>query len=149
MAHGSPRTRLLALLALAVLPWTVILVGSAFTFAFPFAFVTTGPLSTVWLWDLLRFGGGLPRSPLLLPLAALLYVLAVVSALGGVRGREDPRLTAGLLVLAGVAHLGVAWSVLHRLAYTPVPAGVVVVFGVAWWFYWPDLRALLLAPVSE
>lgn len=148
MAHSSPRRRLLALLVLAVVPWTVVFVGDQVTLFFPFGVVNTDPLAFVDLPTWFAGGGALPRNPELLPLSYLFHLGALLSALAGLWGREPPRLTAGLLVLAAVAHLGVAYSVLHRIAYLPVPVGPVLALAAAWWFYWPDLRTVLFAPVN-
>lgn len=147
MARSTPAHRLVALSLLTVVPWTLLLVGGdPTTLVFPLAFLSVESVTVLWLWEILRLGGGLPRNPLLLPLSAVLYLGALASAAVGLADREDPRLTAGLLVLAGLSHLGVAYSLVHRLRYTPIPAGVMLVFVAAWWFYWPELRALALAP---
>lgn len=148
MAHSTPRRRLLVLLALGVVPWTVVSVGSELTLFFPFGVLNTNPLELVFLAEWFADGGRLPRNPELLPLSYLFYLGALLSALAGPWGREPPRLTAGLLVLAGVAHLGVSYSVLHRVAYTPVPVGPFVLTTVVWWLYWSDVRAVLFAPID-
>lgn len=147
--HSTPRRRLATLVALAFVPWTVILIYGEVTLVFPFGFFNTNPPALVDLYTLLSAGGGLPRNPELLPASALLYGGALLSAAAALADREDPRLTAGLLVLAGVAHLGVAYSVVHRLRYTPLPVGALLLFVAAWWFYWPSLRALVLAPIGD
>ena len=148
MAHSTPRRRLLVLLALGAVPWTVVFVGRELTLFLPFGVLNTNPLELVFLADWFAGGGRLPRNPELLPLSYLFYLGALLSALTGLWGREPPRLTAGLLVLAGVTHLGVSYSVLHRVAYLPVPVGPVLALLAAWWFYWPDLRTVLFAPVA-
>jgi uncharacterized protein (TIGR04206 family) len=146
--HSTPGRRLVALVALAFVPWTVILIYGEVTLVFPFGFFNTNPPALVDLYTLLAAGGGLPRNPELLPASTLLYAGALVSAAAALVDREDPRLTAGLLVLAGIAHLGVAYAVVHRLRYTPIPFGALLLLVAAWWFYWPSLRALVLAPID-
>ena len=147
---GTPRRRLLVVAALGLLPWTVILVGGELTLVFPFGFFNTNPPELVDIYTFLFVAGGrLPRNPQLLPLSILFYLGALGSAAAGLVDREDPRLTAGLLVLAGVAHLGVAYSVSHRIRYTPVPFGALGMLAVAWWYYWPSLRATVMAPVRD
>ncbi|TSD15755.1 TIGR04206 family protein [Haloglomus irregulare] len=147
--HAGPRRRFGAILSLAFVPWTVISIYSEWTLVFPFGFFNTSPPQLVDLYTMLFVaGGGLPRNPGLLPLSVLFYLLALGSAAVALGDREDPRLTAGLLVLAGVAHLGVAYSVSHRLYYTPVPFGALLMLVVAWWYYWPSLRATVMAPVE-
>jgi uncharacterized protein (TIGR04206 family) len=149
MAHSTARRRLLTLLALAVVPWTVVFIGSELTLFFPFGVLNTNPLELVDVYSWFAGGGRLPRSPDLLPLSYVFYTLALASVAAGLLGREPRRLTAGLLVLAGVSHLGVSYSVLHRLRYTPVPVGALLLVAAAWWFYWPDLRSVLFAPGGD
>jgi uncharacterized protein (TIGR04206 family) len=150
LVHGTARRRLAVIAALAVVPWTVILIYGEATLVFPWGFLNTNPVELIDTYTLLVVaGGGLPRNPQLLPLSILFWAVALASAAAGLVGREDPRFTAGLLVLSGVSHLGVAYAFSHRLAYTPVPFGAVLMFVVAWWYYWPSLRATLLAPVSD
>ncbi|WP_435197243.1 TIGR04206 family protein [Natronomonas sp. EA1] len=155
MAHGSPRRRLLAILLLGLLPWTVLFIGrDVVSFVFlpgllDYNPAVTPPLRGVPVWELFAAGGGLPRNPEAWPASALLYLLSLASACAGVLGREDPRLTGGALALAGVAHLLVSGAFLHRLAYTPVPIGPVCALALAWWYYWSDVRALVLAPLPE
>lgn len=148
--RGTPRRRLAAVAALAVVPWTVIRIHGELTLVFPWGFLNTNPVELIDTYTLLVVaGGGLPRNPELLPLSILFYAVALGSAAAALVDREDPRLTAGLLVLAGVAHLGVAHAFSHRLNYTPIPFGALLMPAVAWWYYWLSLRALLLAPVPE
>jgi uncharacterized protein (TIGR04206 family) len=146
MTHSTARQRLLTLLALAVVPWTVVFIRGEVTLFFPFGVVNTNPLAFADILTLFSRGWGLPRNPDLLPLSYVFYTLALASAVAGLFDREPTRLTAGLLVLAGLTHLGVAYSVVHRLGYTPVPFGAVLLVAAAWWFYWPDLRSVLFAP---
>lgn len=134
MARATPHHRLAVLLALALVPWTVILVGDTVTLVFPFGFVQVDPPGLVPLPELLARGGGLPRNPALLPASVALYVGALASATAALVDREDPRVTGGLLAFAGLAHHGVAYSVLHRVAYTPVPLGALLLLACAWWY---------------
>jgi len=138
MARATPRRRLAAVLALGLVPWTVILIRDQATLVFAFGLLNTSPVELVWLTEFLALGGRLPRTPELLLASVALYAGAIASAAGGVAGREDPRLTGGLLALAGVAHLGVSYSVLHRIAYTPLPVGALLLVACAWWYYWPE-----------
>ncbi|WP_255150268.1 TIGR04206 family protein [Halorarius halobius] len=154
-ARGSPRRRLAALVALAAVPWTLFLVaGGRATAVLPFLVVDYNPAldPTIRFVPVYRFflaGGGLPRNPQLWPASVLLYLVALASgAAGALLDREDARVTAGALVLSGVAHLGVTFAFSHRLTWTPLPVGLVAVFGVAWWYYWPALRAAVLAPIE-
>ena len=144
------------LLALLVVPWTLFLIdGGRATAVFPLFVLDYNPAldPAVRFVPVYRFflsGGGLPRNPGLWPASILLFLVAVVSAASGVLfDREDERLTAGSLLFAGLAHLGVGYAFSHRVTWTPLPVGVVVVFAVGWWFYWPALREALLAPVAD
>jgi uncharacterized protein (TIGR04206 family) len=148
--HGSPRRRLAVIAALAVVPWTVILIYGEVTLVFPFGFFNTNPPELIDIYRLLIVAkGGLPRNPELLPVSIILWAVALASAAAGLVGHEDPRFTAGILVLAGLSHFGVAYAFSHRLAYTPVPFGAVLMLVVAWWYYWPSLRATMMAPMAD
>ena len=156
LAHSTPRRRLAALLVLFAVPWTLFLIdGGRATAVFPLFVLDYNPTldSAVRFVPVYRFflsGGGLPRNPELWPASILLYFVAVASAASGALfDREDVRLTAGALVFAGLAHLGVSYAFSHRVTWTPLPLGVVFVFAVGWWFYWPALREALLAPVAD
>lgn len=157
-ARGTPRRRLAVLLVLLVVPWTVILVGDEVaTLVFLPALVNYlggagagASVHVVPLWELFAAGGGLPRNAELLPVSVLLYVAGLASAASGaLRGREDARVTASLLLLSAAAHLGVAYAFLHRRAYAPVPVAPVVLPVVVWWYYGSAVRDALLAPVGD
>jgi uncharacterized protein (TIGR04206 family) len=150
VAHSTPGRRLLALLAVAVVPWTVVFIGNEVTLLFPFGVFNSNPPQLMDLYTLLSFGWRLPRNPELVPLSYTFYALALVSvAVGAVRDAEPERLTAGLLVLAGVTHVGVAYSVAYRLQWTPVPVGSLLLLAAAWWFYWDDLQTLVVSPRGD
>ena len=141
----STRSRrgLLAVAALAAVPWSlqVFSVGDA-TFLFVWGLVNTNPLQLTTLTDFLfRYTAGLPNYILAWPLGAVLWLCALASAaVGAVSGREDPRVTGGLLVLAGVTQVSVAFGFSvqpNRVAY---PTGTLALWLVAWWLYWPRVR---------
>jgi uncharacterized protein (TIGR04206 family) len=137
---SAPR-RLSLLLALALVPWTMVL-GGVLTLVFPFGLVNTTPLHLTSLLDYLRFTGGFAALPGFLrawPTSVLLYLGALASAFGGVFGHEDRRVTGGLLALTGITHLGLAvgFSRVGRLA---VPVAPVLALALAWWLYWPAVR---------
>jgi len=146
MTSSTAAVRLLVLLLAGILPWTVVVIaGRGATAMFPFGLLDLNPAVDptarfLPLPDLLRYDGGLPRTPELLPASVVFYLGALASATAGLLGREDPRLTAGLVVLAGLAHLGVSYAFLHRPGYTAVPFGAVVLIALAWWVYRSDLR---------
>jgi uncharacterized protein (TIGR04206 family) len=138
----AARRDLVALLALAAVPWSVqVFVVGEFTFLFPWGLFNTNPLHVTTIWDFLfRYTVGLPNYILAWPLGVVLWLAAVASAaLGAAIGREDPRVTAGLLVLAGVTQLSVAVSFSVQPTRTAYPTGTVALWAVAWWRYWPRI----------
>ena len=133
--------RLLLVVAFAFVPWTVIL-GPARTFVFPFGLFSDDPWFLVPVHDYLRLSayGRFAYIDAWL-IGAGLYLVAVLSALVGVLGVEDRRLTGGLLALAGVSQFPLAAGFSRRLGYVAVPVGSVLLIVAAWWLYWPDVRA--------
>jgi len=88
---------------------------------------------------------GLPRSLVGWPVATLLWFLALASGVSGLTiGREDPRVTGGLLVLAGLSLLPVARSVGRPPGVLVVPVGAVALWVVAWWKYGHALRRIAI-----
>ena len=142
-AASTPCT-LAALLALLAVPWSIqtFAVGDV-TFLFPWGLLNTSPLQVTDLHVFLfEHTVGLPGFILAWPMSVLLYATAVGSAaLGVARGREDPRVTGGLLVLAGVAQLSVAWGFSIQPGRIAYPTGTVALWGAAWW-YWSRVRRL-------
>jgi uncharacterized protein (TIGR04206 family) len=139
---APPRRRLLALLALGIVPWTVVVEGDV-TLLFPFGLVNADPLHLTPLDDYLRFVRGfaaLPEHLRAWPVSVGCYLAALASALGGVAWREDPRVTGGLVVLVGLSHAGVAIGLSRGIGRIAFPIGPVLALGVAWWLYWPAVR---------
>lgn len=149
MAYSTPWRRLLAVALLAAVPWTVVLVGGEYTALFAFGLFNTNPPQLVTLYAyLFRFTAGpatLPEYLVAWPTSFLLYCGALASALGGVLGREDRRVTAGLLIFAGLAQLSVALGLSRVTGRLAIPLGTACLWVLAWWFYWPDLRGTVLA----
>jgi uncharacterized protein (TIGR04206 family) len=149
MAYSTPRRRLLAVALLVAVPWTVISIGEEYTLVFAFGLFNTNPPQLVTLYDyLFRFTAGpttLPEYLLAWPTSLLLYCGALASALGGVFGREDRRVTAGLLVFAGLSQVSVALGLSRITGRLAIPLGTGCLWLLAWWFYWPDLRETLPA----
>jgi uncharacterized protein (TIGR04206 family) len=142
---SSTRRTLLALLSLLFLPWSlqVFAAGDA-TFLFAWGLVNTNPLSVTTLFDFLFvYTRGLPEYILAWPLSVAFYAAAVASAVVGWRvDREDPRVTGGLLVLAGIAQLRLAWGFSLQPGRIAWPIGTVALLAVAWWYYWPRVRTM-------
>ncbi|MFC6836014.1 TIGR04206 family protein [Halomarina ordinaria] len=140
-APASPVRRLLVLLALGVVPWTVVLVAGEATLVFPFGLVNTAPLHLTTLPDFLTFtGGGVPTFLQSWVVGAVLYCCALASAAVGTVWREDPRLTGGLLALAAVTQFPLVLGFAQRLGYTALPVGTLLLLLAAWWLYWPAVR---------
>ena len=138
------RRRRLVLLALFFVPWTVLVLGGEFTLVFLFGLANTNPPTITNLYEyLFRFTGGFAALPAYLqswPVSVLLYLGSLASAIGGLFGREDPRVTGGFLALAGVSHIGLATGLSRGVGGLVVPLGPVLALAVAWWLYWPLVR---------
>ncbi|SEO38493.1 TIGR04206 family protein [Halogranum amylolyticum] len=137
---SGTRRRLLAVLVLAVVPWSVqTFVGGGATFVFPWGLLTVDPLHVTTLADFLLFTQGLPDYILAWPLGVACYLVAVGSvAVGAATGREDARLTAVALVLAGVTQLELARGFSTQPGRVAWPLGALLLWGVAWYVYrWP------------
>ena len=144
---GTPTRRFLAVLALVALPWTVLVLAGEFAFVLAVGLVNTNPLHLTTLPDyVFRFTGpggfaGLPASLQAWPVSVACYLGALGSALGGLFGREDPRLTAGLLVLVGLGQGSLALGLSRRVGQTALPLGAFAAWVLAWWYYWPAITA--------
>ena len=143
MSRLSTPAALLAVCGLAAIPWVGISNAAGdLTFVMSWGVLNTNPWYTLWVLEYLGATQGLetlPRSMQLWPIALGFYIGAVVSAASGVVvEREDPRITAGLLVLSAVGSLFV-WQG-YRGVSGAVPLGAVATAVVVWWFYWPAVR---------
>jgi uncharacterized protein (TIGR04206 family) len=126
-------------LALLAVPWSVqTFAGPRLPgFVFAWGLLNFDPLSITFIWDFLfRYTMGLPDYILAWPLSVGCYLFALASAAGGhLLGREDPRLTAGLLAAAGVAQLTVAQGFSVQPGRAGWPLGTLACWLVAWWVY--------------
>jgi uncharacterized protein (TIGR04206 family) len=149
MTYGTPRRRLLAVALVGALPWTILPLGGEYTLVFAFGLFNTDPPQLVTIYAyLFRFTAGpasLPEYLLAWPTSLLLYCGALASALGGMFGYEDRRVTAGLLVFAGLAGISVALGLSRSTGRLAIPLGTGALWVVAWWFYWPAIRRTLPA----
>ena len=143
----ASRRRLLAILALFVVPWTFVDTGGQPTLVFPFGFVTFGPLVVEDVVSYVTVDTfGLPQFLLAWPVGVGVYLLAVASALSGVfLGREDRRVTALLLVLVALTQVRMSLGFAQRFGTVAVPIGVVLILAVVWWYDWATLRNALPA----
>ncbi|WP_280586975.1 TIGR04206 family protein [Halorubrum sp. Boch-26] len=150
-------------LALLAVPMAVISVGGDLTVVSLWGFLNAAvPESGVALggypvWDYFldqsRPFSALPASIRAWPLAIGFHLLAAASAAAGVAlGREDRRVTGGLLVLAAAASLWVSVGLATRFGvgttsglFTVLPVGAVATLAVAGIGYGSDLRAIVAA----
>ncbi len=142
--------RLLAVLGLAVLPWTVVVHPESTTLLFPFGLVdpSTGHVTDLYNFTF-TYTRDLPNYLAAWPFGVGLYLLALANvALGLLFDREDRRVTAGLLVLVGLTQVSVAWGFLRRPGYTAFPFGTMACWLAVWWFEWPAIRGSIL-PASR
>jgi len=142
----SARRRLLALVAVGLVPWTVVLVGPDATLVFAAGLLDPGTLTgtDVYSYTFVHTRG-LPAYLFAWPLGVALYLLALTSAVvGAVTGREDRRVTAGLLLLVALTQATVAWGFTTRPGYVAVPTGSVVALLVVWLVEWPAIRGSVL-----
>jgi uncharacterized protein (TIGR04206 family) len=144
----STRAALVAVALLGLVPVSVQTFtrpGSGVSVVFPWGLFNTAPPHVTTLYDFLFvYTAGLPEFILAWPLSVGLWLLALGSAALGVTvGREDVRVTAFLLVLAGVAGLSVSTGFSVQPYRTGYPVGPLATWLVAWWFYAPAVRESL------
>ncbi|MFB6280768.1 MAG: TIGR04206 family protein [Haloferacaceae archaeon] len=140
----SSARRAAALLALAAVPWSIQrFAAGGVTLLFPWGLVTTRPPTVTTLYEFLFvYTTGLPEFILAWPLSVGLYALALASGAAGLLvGREDPRVTGGLLVAAGIAQVTVASGFSVQPGRAAYPVGTAALWAVAWRVYWPAVRA--------
>jgi len=133
--------RLLALVVVGVLPWTVLVGPGGVELVFLFGLANPATVHFVSLPEyLFVLTSGLPDRLLAWPASTLLYAGGLVSEVADQRLGGDVRLTAGLVGLAGLAHLGFTFGIVAREGSTVLPLGPAAAGLVLWWFYWPALR---------
>ncbi len=137
--------RLLALLVVPLVPWSVVIARGEVTLVFAFGLVDPVPLHFANLYDyLFVYTRVLPEFILAWPVGVVLYAAAVTGAVVGVAlGREDHRVTGLLLVLAGLTQVSMALGFSRRAGYVALPVGTVLCLALAWWFEWPAVRETL------
>ena len=115
----------------------------------PFGLLNFDPLQLATIYDYyFQYTVTLPRFLQAWGVSVLVYALAVASALLGFVWREDARVTAALLLLAGISHLWVSLGFLRRPGYVSVPVGSLLCFLVVWRYYRDDLAELVLPSTS-
>jgi uncharacterized protein (TIGR04206 family) len=144
MSATTDRAAFVVLLLLLAVPWSVqtFTRGGGTTFVFAWGLFNTQPPNATYIWDFFfLYTQGLPGYIYAWPLSVLCYAGAVVSgSVGLVFDREDPRVTGGLLVVAGVAQLSLARDFSVQPYRTAWPLGTLAFLVVAWWLYWPAAK---------
>ncbi|RDI71063.1 TIGR04206 family protein [Halopelagius longus] len=133
----------LVLLALLAVPWSIQrYADGGTTLLFAWGLLNTAPFGVTTLSDFLFvYTRGLPEYIFSWPLSVACYAGAVASAVvGWRRGREDSRVTGGLLAVAGVAQLSLAQGFSVQPGRTAWPLGTLALWAVAWWAYWPRAK---------
>jgi uncharacterized protein (TIGR04206 family) len=141
--------RLAAIVALGLVPWSIVLAGRELTLVFAFGLVDPQPFHLTDLYTYVTaYTRGLPQFLRAWPIGTGIYALAVLSAVSGVLfDREDRRVTALLLVLVGLTQLSFAWGFTRRSYTVAFPVGTVLAWTIVWWFDWETLWTL--APASR
>ncbi|MFB6083877.1 MAG: TIGR04206 family protein [Halorientalis sp.] len=147
---GPGTRRVLATVAGALLPWTVVVHRGYVDLFFPFGLVPLGPSGLTTITGFyFRYTAGLPGYLNAWGLSVLLFAVGLGNALFGLASerlglplREDRRVTAAMYVLAGVGQLGFAVGFLRRPGYAAVPVGTVLLWGLVWRYYRRDLAAV-------
>ena len=142
-----------AILTLAVFPWVLQTNGTGdLTAVMSWGLVNTNPWHTLLLPSYLDATQGfstLPQSLQVWPLGLAFYCGAFLSSASGVfAGREDVRVTLGLLALSAITSVIVWWGLLGRGAAGTIPVGVIATAAVGWWFYYPMLDSIGAPPTS-
>jgi len=143
MSDRTDRASFVVLLLLLALPWSVqTFSDGGTTFVFAWGLFNTQPPNVTFVWDFFfLYTQGLPDYIYAWPISVVCYVGAVVSGFVGlVVGREDPRVTGGLLVVAGVAQFSLARGFSVQPYRTAWPLGTLAFVVVAWWLYWPAAK---------
>jgi uncharacterized protein (TIGR04206 family) len=131
----------LGVVGLVAVPWSVqVFSGRDATFLFAWGLVNTNPPMVTTLPEFLfLYTRGLPEYILAWPLSVGSYAAALASVgAGWWTGREDPRVTAGLLLVAAVAQAQLAWgfSIQPGRVAWPVGSGALVAVAAAYYRSW-------------
>lgn len=134
----SGPVELLGIASLFVVPWDILTyVEGSTTLLFAWGMVDLVSLHVTDAYAyFFTYTQGVPDWILAWPVGVVCLVLALASATRGfARGREDVRVTGGLLVLVGVAALVVSMGFSVQSERIGVPVGVAGAWPLAGW-YW-------------
>jgi uncharacterized protein (TIGR04206 family) len=147
--RANSRRRLLLVVLLGVTPWTVLSANGFLTVYSAFGWVDVSTLGAAPVTTYLFHAAVLPRDVTAYALGAVTYGLAVLSASLALLDREDPRVTAAMLVLAGAGNAWFALGLSGRPGYVGIPLGSLALWAVVWWQYRTPLERLLLGQRPE
>lgn len=140
----SARVRVAAVLAVGLLPWTVVYTRGFVTLLTSVALVDPATLDATTVVAYLGYTRGEPPSFMFSwVVGTLLYVPTLGSVALSLLDREDERVTAALLVLLGLTQLSVAIGFIQRPTYVAVPVATAACWTVAWLGYRPALGQLV------
>lgn len=138
--------RLPAIGIVGVLPWTILLTGEGtYSLVFAWGLLSPDPIHTVTIISyVFEYTQGLPQRLLAWPIGVGCYSLALGSAISGTTtGREDPQLTAWLLLLAGMSQLVFSIGIARRDPSSLVlPTGTAMCWLIVWWFHRSDILGI-------
>ncbi|AQL43802.1 TIGR04206 family protein [Halorientalis sp. IM1011] len=146
-----PSRRVLAAIAVGLLPWTVLFRRQYLDLFFSFGLVPVGPSGVTTVTDFyFRHTAGLPEYLNAWGLGVLLFAVGLANALFGLVSerfglalREDPRITAAMYVFAGFGQLVFVLGFLRRPSgYVAVPLGTLLLWGLVWRYYRRDLASM-------
>ena len=129
---SDPRVRLAVVLLVGLVPWSVQRLPGELFVRFAWGGVSFQPavtLTGLWRYPL---GGGVPVLSRW-AIATGCWIAAAFSAVAAFRDREDRRLTAGLVVLAGLGNLLVSLTVSSQPTRVGYPVGSVAAVVAAVW----------------
>lgn len=126
-----PHRRLLVLVLPGVLPWSVVTWPGGYYLTFAVGWTVRGFRGFRAIPSILAAGGA--GAPAVAPwlVGTLLYGLALASAALALVGREDRRLTTGLLVLSGASVALFAVRASGQRGILVVPVGLVTLWAAA------------------
>lgn len=143
MSRTSRPWEALAVASLLLVPWSILTYGGrSVTLLFAWGLLTPSPLHVTDVYSyFFVFTVGLPDWILAWGVGIASFVVAVASAASGaIRGREDRRLTGGLLVLVGLVSVVVSMGFAGQPGRLGIPLGAVVAWPLAGWYLWQARR---------
>ncbi|GAA0286881.1 TIGR04206 family protein [Halobacterium noricense] len=129
---ASPQRRLAVVVLAGALPWTVVTFNGGWYPVFSFGFLHLDPFSFTSLPAYVSRVGTVPPRLTAWPMATLLYVAALATALFDYVSSLDARIPAGLLFLAGVDVGLLALSLSRQPTILAFPVGALWLWAAVW-----------------